>query len=75
MTKVKLLDYKLQEGFSCAYTYALFAEDDTQTAVSIRRDMFNRMDVYDKLIYKITGVSHMSEWMEAVKSSISSRNI
>ena len=58
MTKVKLLDYMLQEGFSCAYTYALFAEDVTQTAVSIRRDMFNRMDVYNKLIYKITGVSH-----------------
>ena len=75
MTKVKLIDYMLQEGFSCGYTYALFAEDVTQTAVEIRRDMFNRMDVYDKLIYKITGVSHMSEWMEAVKSSISSRNI
>jgi len=75
MTKVQLLDYMLQEGFSCGYTYALFAEDDTQTAVNIRRDMFNRMDVYDKLLCKMTGVSHMAEWMEAVKSSIASRNI
>ena len=67
MTKVKMIEYMLQEGFSCGYTYALFAEDDTQTAVNIRRDMFNRMDVYDKLLFKITGISHMSEWMEAVK--------
>ena len=72
MTKAKLIDYMLQEGFSCGYTYAQFAEDDTQTAVNIRRDMFNRMDVYDRLLCKITGISHMSEWMEAVKSS---RNI
>ena len=75
MTKAKLIEYMLHEGFSCAYTYALFAEDDTQTAVDIRRDMFNRMDVYDKVLYEITGISHMPEWMEAVKSSISSRNI
>ena len=75
MTKVKLMDHMLQEGYSCAYTYTLFAENDTQTAVNIRRDMFNRMDVYDKLLYEITGISHMSEWMEAVKSSIASRNI
>ena len=75
MTKAKLIDYMLQEGFSCGYTYTLFAEDDTQTAVDIRRDMFNRMDVYDKLLSKLTGISHMSEWMATVKSSITSRNI
>ena len=75
MTQAKLIDYMLQEGFSCGHTYALFAENDTQTAVNIRRDMFNRMDVYDKLLCKITGISYMSEWMEAEKSSIAFRNI
>jgi len=66
MTKAKLIEYMLQEGFSCGNTYALFAENDTQTAVNIRRDMFNRMDVYNKLLQKITGVSHMSEWIVSV---------